>query len=199
MEQLENRYLKQSLIPKRYLGDISLVPSKNDVKVFERIKEIRDDIVGFVNSGSNLFLYSNHVGNGKTTLATKLMKEYIKRISDKYYEYPALFINVNDFINNKKLAISNKELSAQVDAIESNMMKAKLVVLDDIGVKSISEYDSNLLYFWINYRTNNELSTIYTSNVTPDKLKGMLDERIYSRIINYSIPLELKDGDNRRA
>ena len=69
---------------------------------------------------------------------------------------------------------------------------------DDIGVTNISDYDSNLLYYWINHRTDYSLSCIYTSNLTPNKLKQVIDERIYSRIINYSKLIEITDGDNRK-
>ena len=198
MERLEKRYIDLSLIPKRYLSEIALTPSKKDVKAFKDIAEIRTDIKDFVRQGKNLFIYSSHVGNGKTTWATKLMKEYIHQVSDVYIDYPALFINVNDFINKKKLAISNNEMRSYVEKVESNILNAKLVIFDDVGVTNISDYDSNLLYYWINYRTDNMLSSIYTSNLAPSKLKEVIDERIFSRIINYSICIEITDGDNRK-
>lgn len=198
MDKLEKRYIEMSLIPKRYLVDIPLEPSNKDLEVFKEIFSIRENIRQFVKDGQNLFVYSSHVGNGKTTIATKLMREYIHQVSDVFIEYPALFINVNDFLNKKKLAISNSDVKDYVEKVESNILSAKLVVFDDIGVSNISAYDSNLLYYWINYRTDNMLSSIYTSNLTPKSLKEIIDERIYSRVINYSKCLEIKDGDHRR-
>lgn len=187
-----------SFIPKRYLSDIQLEPSNKDLEVFKEIFSIKDNIKQFVKDGNNLFIYSSHVGNGKTSLATKLMREYIHQVSDVYIEYPALFINVNDFLNKKKTAISNNDIKAYVDKVEQNILTAKLVIFDDIGVSNISAYDTNLLYYWINYRTDNMLSSIYTSNLTPDVLKTVIDERIFSRVVNYSRCLEIKDGDHRR-
>ena len=149
------------------------------------------------NSQNNIVLFGS-VGNGKTTWATKLMKEYIHQVSDVYIDYPALFINVNDFINKKKIAISNNDIRSYVERVESNILSAKLVIFDDVGVTNISDYDSNLLYYWINYRTDNMLSSIYTSNLTPNKLKEVIDERIFSRIVNYSTCIEITDGDNRK-
>lgn len=198
MERLEKRYIDMSLIPKRYLSEIALTPSNKDVKAFTEMAEIRTNIKDFVKQGKNLFIYSGHVGNGKTTWATKLMKEYIHQVSDVYIDYPALFINVNDFINKKKIAISNNDIRSYVEKVESNILSAKLVIFDDVGVTNISDYDSNLLYYWINYRTDNMLSSIYTSNLTPNKLKEVIDERIFSRIVNYSTCIEITDGDNRK-
>ena len=198
MEQLKNLYLKQSLIPKRYLSDISLVPSKKDENAFIELNDIRINAKDFVRKGENLFIYSSHSGNGKTTWATKIMKEYVDQISDVYYNHPAIYINVNSFLNQKKIAISNKDLRDTIEEIEDNILGAKLVIFDDIGVTNISDYDSNLLYYWINHRTDYSLSCIYTSNLTPNKLKQVIDERIYSRIINYSKLIEITDGDNRK-
>ena len=42
------------------------------------------------------------------------------------------------------------------------------------------------------------LSSIYTSNLSPEALKSVIDERIFSRIVNYSKCIEIKDGDHRR-
>ena len=197
MDKLEKRYIDLSLMPKRYIFEIALTPSKKDVKAFQALAEIKSNVKDFVKKGKNLFIYSNHVGNGKTTFATKIMKEYIHQVSDVYIDYPALFINVNDFINKKKIAISNNDIRSYVEKVESNILSAKLVIFDDVGVTNISDYDSNLLYYWINYRTDNMLSSIYTSNLSPDKLKTIIDERIFSRIVNYSTCIEITDGDNR--
>ena len=42
-------------------------------------------------------------------------------------------------------------------------------------------------------------SCIFTSNLLPNQLKKILDERLYSRIVNYSIIKEVKDGDSRNV
>lgn len=198
---LKETYLNNSQIPKRYLNDISLIPSVEDEGVFIELNKIKNNINKFVNEGRNLFIYSNNCGNGKTTMATKLLKEYINNVSNTKFKNncPALFINITNFLNEKKLAITDISLQQKVYDTEQKILSANLVVFDDIGVKNISDYDLGALYYWIDYRTNNMKSCIYTSNLNINSLKNILDSRLYSRIVNYSILKEIKDGDSREC
>ena len=196
---LKDVYINNSNIPKRYLQDISLRPIKEDVETFKELQDIKNNIVDFVNQGKNLFIYSSSVGNGKTTWSTKLLKEYIEQVSSIMYKNncPALFINVSNFLNKKKLAITNRELVPEVQDLEQKILSAKLVVFDDLGVKDVSSYELNSLYYWIDERTSNLRSCIYTSNLSPQALSMILDSRIYSRVVNYSEVKEIKAGDFR--
>jgi len=72
-------------------------------------------------------------------------------------------------------------------------------VFDDIADKSLSEYDLNLLYYWIDTRTSNMKSCIYTTNQLPSELEKTLSGKLYSRIVNYSEVKEIKDGDHRKC
>lgn len=198
---LVDTYLNNSLIPKRYLKQISLIPAKVDEQTFRELNDIRTNIKEFVDNGENLLICSNNVGNGKTTWAIKLLKEYVSEVSNIKFKNncPILFINVTNFLNEKKLAISDPELHSKVIDTERKILSAKLVVFDDLGVKDISQFDMGNLYYWIDERTNNMKSCIFTSNLMPKQLKQVLDERLYSRIVKYSTIKEIKDGDNRNV
>ena len=194
-------YINNSNIPKRYLKYISLIPAKVDECTFKELNEIKMNIEDFVDQGKNLLICSNNVGNGKTTWAIKILREYISDVCDVKFKNncPGLFINVTNFLNEKKLAINDHELYTKVSEMEKRILTAKLVVFDDLGVKDISQYDMGNLYYWIDERTNNLKSCIFTSNLMPKQLKQVLDERLYSRIVKYSTIKEIKDGDNRNV
>lgn len=194
-------YIKKSLIPKRYLQDIKLIPAKIDEDTFIYLNDFKNNIFSNVKEGQNLFIYSSHAGNGKTTWAIKILKEFIEQVSNRdwHNHCPGLYINVTSFLNEKKQAITDKSMSEYISNVEKNILSSPLVVFDDIGVKNVSDYDLGYLYYWIDYRTSNMKSCIYTSNLTPDQLKNCLDERLYSRIVKYSIVKEIKDGDNREC
>lgn len=198
---LKEVYLNNSLIPKRYLNEISLIPAKVDEQVFKELNNIKLNIREFVNKGENLLICSNNVGNGKTTWSIKFLKEYIDEVQNIKFKNncPALFINVTNFLNEKKLSISDPELHSKVIDTERKILSAKLVVFDDLGVKDISQFDMGNLYYWIDERTNNMKSCIFTSNLLPKQLRNILDERLYSRIVKYSTIKEIKDGDNRNV
>lgn len=198
---LFDTYINNSNIPKRYLKNITLIPAKVDEQVFKELNEIKIGVKDFVDKGENLLICSNNVGNGKTTWAIKILREYISNVSNVKFKNncPALFINVTNFLNEKKLAISDPELHSKVIDTERKILTSKLVVFDDLGVKDISQFDMGNLYYWIDERTNNLKSCIFTSNLMPKQLKGVLDERLYSRIVKYSTVKEIKDGDNRNV
>ena len=198
---LEDVYLENSMIPKRYLKEIKLDASSRDLKTFEELNNIKNDIKNFVDRGDNLLICSNNVGNGKTSWATKLMKEYIKVVSNRSFENntPALFINVNSFLNEKKLSISDPTLSDKIKKMEKAILSAKLVVFDDMANKNLSEYDMDVMYYWLDYRTSNLKSCIFTTNQLPEQLRKTLSARVYSRVVNYSHIKLITDGDHRKA
>ena len=196
---LEEIYLKNALIPERYKNNIPLKPCDKDFETFKELDSIRNDIKNFVDSGKNLLICSNNCGNGKTTWSIKLLKAYIKSVRDIGFQNntPALFINVNSFLNEKKLSISDPILLEKVRQTEKNILSAKLVIFDDIADKSLSEYDLNALYYWLDYRTSNMKSCIYTTNQLPSQLEKTLSGKVYSRVVNYSIVKLISDGDHR--
>ena len=192
------KYLRQSLVPDRYKQDIKLYPEAGDEQAFARLNEIKCNIGGFVKGGKDLLICSPYVGNGKTTWASKLIKAYLETIDTMYYEYPpALFINVTRFLNEKRLAISDPVLQNTIIGVERNILRAQLVVFDDLGVKDISAYDANNLYYWIDSRTSHNQSCIYTSNLMVEQLREILDPRLYDRIVNYSEEIRIMGGSNR--
>lgn len=110
-----------------------------------------------------------------------------------------MFINVNNFLNEKKLSIGDKQLAERVNRIERCILSARLVVFDDIADRSLSEYDMNNLYYWLDYRTSNLKSCIFTTNQMPGELKNTLAGKVYSRVVNYSVIKNITGGDNRKA
>ena len=196
---LFDTYMGNALIPKRYQSEIKLIPAKIDEQTFIELNDIKNNIVEFVRAHKNLLIYSSNVGNGKTTFATKILKQFITKVSNFHWpnNCPGLYINVNNYLNEKKMAITDRSLQPKILDLESKIIKSALVVFDDIGVKNVSEYDMGTLYYLIDYRTSNLMSCIFTSNLTPEQMKNSLGERLYSRIVNYSIIKEIKDGDNR--
>lgn len=195
------KYLSNAMIPKRYLKDIPLTPSNNDLQTFIELNNIKENVKQFVDEGKNLLICSNNCGNGKTTFAIKILKAYIEAVQNYSFEYntPALFININNFLNEKKLSINDSTLAEKVKNIEKSILSAKLVIFDDIADKTLSEYDMNMMYYWLDYRTSNMKSCIFTTNQLPEQLKRTLNGKVYSRVVNYSIVKIITDGDHRGA
>lgn len=190
-------YLTNSNIPKQYLKEQKLIPYECDLQSYTRLNNVKNDIVNFVNNNNNLFIYSKITGNGKTSWAIKLQKAYLDYASSYSFDYdcPTYFINVARLLDLKKSSMSDSEIN--IAQVESFIKYSKLMIWDDIAVRGLSDYDKEYLYTLVDERVINGRSSIYTSNLSPVELEGILGARLYSRIINTSIPIEFKGGDRR--
>lgn len=203
-EKLKELYIKNSRLPKRYIEEAktaNLQPTtESDYESFCYLKKVKENIVSFVRLHHNLLITSEHVGNGKTTWAAKIILHYIDAYAQEYSfknNTPVLFINIPNFLMKKKMAISDKTVAEEIAEIEKAILTAKIVVFDDIATKVASDYDREILYSYINYRTDNLLTNIYTSNIFVYNLSEELGERIADRVIGYSKCVELTGAGMR--
>jgi len=61
--------------------------------------------------------------------------------------------------------------------------RVHVLILDDLGAHNYTEWTRNKLYSIINYRLNNNLPTVITTNLDLAELEEYLGERTTSRII----------------
>ena len=200
-DKFKSLYIKNSRLPKRYAEDISLVPTtQGDLESFGYLNKVKENIVKFVKLHKNLLISSNEVGNGKTSWAAKILLYYINEHAYLYAydrDTPVLFINVPEFLMKKKLSINDSTLTEEINSIEKCIFSANIVVFDDIATKTASDYDKELLYTYINYRTDNLLTNIYTTNISIYNLPNELGDRLADRIIGYSKCVELNGSGMR--
>jgi len=136
----------------------------------------------FEQEGKGLYIYSQTKGSGKSLLASCLINELIDS-----RPVNAKFITTLDFIELTKKGFTSIESNEEVESI----FKSRIVVLDDLGVQMKKEWTDTVLYRLINFRMSKKLVTIFTSNISIDKLK--IDERITDRIFKITIPLILPE------
>lgn len=74
---------------------------------------------------------------------------------------------------------------------------APLLLLDDLGAATTSPWVEEKTYRMVNTRYNNELITVFNSNVPPLRLGEKLGERVASRLTEMCTVVVLK-GDDRR-
>lgn len=185
----------QTNIPKRYQNDVKLEPSKEDLPKYRELNDWKADVLEKVENGENLYIWGKGTGNGKTSWATKIANYYIRKmVFTKEIEDLVVFISVSKFLEDYR--DNYKARDEDFAILKEKMMKAKLLILDDIGVEKPSEWVTNRLYDVINYRDGEELSIIYTSNISVDDLGERLDSRIKSRARN-SLQVELCGMDRR--
>lgn len=185
-----------SNIPEARQQPFSLQPEVADIENFKYLNSIKENIKAFVNNGDNLYIYSNNFGNGKTSWSIKLMQEYFNQVwYGNRYRCRGLFIFVPSFLTNLKRHISNP--TDEFEDFLDRIVKADLVIWDDIGANRLSDYDYTQLLTYIDQRKLNLKSNIYTGNLNYDKLMEYVGARLTSRIWNDSIIVELIGKDRR--
>lgn len=203
----------QANMPKRYQYDKVLSASGGDKSKFMFLKEYMENILDNVEEGTGLYIHSTNTGNGKTSWACKIMNYFFRKIVfNASLECEGLYLNVPTFLEDMRRAYNepNEEFDKQL----RDAKKCKILILDDIGSEKPTDWVQERLYTLINERVNNELVTIYTSNLpllTTYKTVGgayvvdtlgldsRLDKRIVSRIKGSCNVVEFKGKDRREV
>ena len=72
-----------------------------------------------------------------------------------------------------------------------------LLILDDLGTEFTNAFTVTCLYQIVNTRLTHGLSTVISTNLTPDELTGKYDERLTSRLLGAYRVLQFKGRDIR--
>jgi DNA replication protein DnaC len=181
-------------LPKSKYMPIRLSPQSNDRRAFERLADIREDIDEFVEQGRNLYICGKTPGNGKTSWAIKMLQTYFHyKAETNMWNLKGMFVSVPTYLLSAK--DFNNPMSSEY---KKNLRNVDLLILDDIAVTGISEYDYLQLFTLIDERMLAEKSIIFTSNVTNvNALVKSVGDRLASRIWNNSEVVEIKGGDMR--
>lgn len=167
-----------------------------DEDAFSRLKNIENNIETFIADGNNLYIHSVICGNGKSSWALRMVQTYFNKIWLKTsLRCRALFINVPRLLLALKDNISEK--SDYVQHIKENILTCDIVIWDDIATKQTTTFESEHLFSMIEARIAEGKSNIFTSNLTENELHKALGDRLYSRIVNLSVNIELNGADKR--
>lgn len=167
-----------------------------DEDAFSRLKNIENNIETFIAEGNNLYIHSVICGNGKSSWALRMVQTYFNKIWLKTsLRCRALFINVPRLLLALKDNISEK--SDYVQHIKENILTCDIVIWDDIATKQTTTFESEHLFSMIEARIAEGKSNIFTSNLTENELHKALGDRLYSRIVNLSVNIELNGADKR--
>ncbi len=167
-----------------------------DREEFMYLKGVENSIEDFVKDGKSIYIFSNTCGNGKTAWSIRLLQAYMNSIWHKCdLSCKALFINVPRFLLELKDNISNK--SDYIEHIKENILKADIVVWDEVATKAVTQFEHEHLLSLINSRIDLGKSQIFTSNISPEHLEEVVGERLYSRIVNLSTVVEFRGADKR--
>lgn len=147
------------------------------------------------------FLYGDF-GTGKTYNVYALTKALLKKDIDVHvFNLPRLLNTIRASFS--KQEVYNKDTDNYFYAFVKNMsdieklIDVEVLIIDDIGAEKPSDWVAETLYYLINSRYENMKTTIFTSNLSLDKLADRIGNRIISRIAEMCDVYEIKGEDRR--
>lgn len=139
------------------------------------------------NEGRGMIIFGNS-GIGKTHLVAAVANEIIER-----YDTEVSFeVGTSMFTNLLLATIPEKK------EYINRLKNIPLLILDDMGKEKVSEWNRSTLFDIVNYRYDNMLPTIITSNLNLAELETALTAEIYSRLCETCEIIYMRGKDNRR-
>ncbi|WP_227766254.1 ATP-binding protein [Zhaonella formicivorans] len=123
-------------------------------------------------------LFCGPVGSGKTFLAASIANALITHGKE------VLFAVVPDLLDEIRSAYFQQPEQGNNELLLTDAArKAEILILDDLGAHNYTEWTINKLYSIINYRVNNGLPLVVTTNLELAELEEKLGLRITSRLL----------------
>lgn len=147
-----------------------------------------DNFPQMKDNGKGLLLFGP-VGTGKTFAAACIANALIDKAE------PCLVTNFSRLVNTISGMYDGKQ--EYIDGLN----RFSLLVIDDLASERNTEYMNEIVFSIIDSRYRAGLPLIVTTNLTGEELKHPAEiskQRIYSRLLEMCIPLEVKGNDRRR-
>lgn len=162
-------------------------------ELFTSLCKHQDKFDHAMNLKLNLWIAGN-CGSGKTHLAISAIKYWFSK------GYSVAYNNINDIFGEIKATYKYSDDDYKQKVL-NRYIDADILVIDELGITDLSEHDADLFYLLINdrYSRKNRGITIFISNIEFCDWKEMTGERIYSRISQNHLKLEILGEDHRES
>lgn len=144
--------MKKSHIPKIYSNK-----SFDDFNVKPENIQAMSFAMSAITSNQSLYIFGE-CGTGKTLLSSIIGREKaLQEIQPLFFTSTDLFFELNPFTKEKE----DKESTADK---RFRIRHCSCLILDDLGAEKPSQWTNSILFDIVNYRYNEQLQTIFTSN-----------------------------------
>lgn len=142
---------------------------------------MKDCVLPDVSDFRDTYIFGD-TNTGKTILAVAMMLELEKQAYLQGKTIQSIFVNVEEMMDKLKASFDSETSETTFELLEK-YKNADVLVLDDFGLTKPTEWVYRILYQVVNYRWENMLTTIYTSNHDLKAVEAVFkDNRIVSRI-----------------
>ena len=136
-------------------------------------------------------------GIGKTHIAMAVLREVTLR------GFHGIYYNTRELLSALRATYNAKAPQSEAEIL-NQVVRAELLVLDDLGAERFTEWMDDMMHLVIDGRYNRRLQTILTTNYPDDKnlenlssLRVRIGTRIYSRLSEMCDFLGYEGGDYR--
>lgn len=181
-----------ALIARQSFDNFSFDYYKDDKKSYDimqaNYRTLKNYAENFTSQNPKSLLLIGGTGIGKTHLSSAVAKTVIDRGYDVLYESaPNIFFE-----------LEQTRFSKDAEGVPgARYYDAELLIIDDLGTESITQYSVACLYNILNTRINRGLATIINTNLMPDALYSKYTDRIASRLLGEFVPLHFVGKDVR--
>lgn len=199
LKQIEIK-VQEARIPLRYrykfLNSLNLNIEDNNVSLLRAIDWANELILNYENPAypkKGMYL-TGTTGSGKTHIACSILNELIVS-----YRTNCRYVKVStDFLELLRASYQREsEFFGMAREIEQEIYKVDVLVIDDFGVQKDTEWALSKLYDLIDYRYEQKKLTLLTSNQPLESWKDKAEGRIYSRLYEMTMSIELECSDYR--
>ena len=182
--------VKRANLPERYWdASLRVIPDHLDYK--RKIEKYLDNLVGMMDHGIGLYLWSSENGTGKTSVSALIAKEALRYGKTVFFEESSRL----------KGMLINKEQFEEGTSIEERMMMVDVLILDDVGkeYRTSSGYAENVIETLVRARVQKVKTTIMTGNVHPKDMQKIYSEDFSALLKESVVPVHVTGHDFREA
>ncbi len=171
----------------KFSNDVNIERYKMNISPRENILNIKNAsrkfIENFDNPSTNNLFFTGNTGLGKTYMTNCIANELLKKGKTVLYQTAPILLET--IIDNK----FNKYKTAKTNEFNNQVLNVDLLIIDDLGTECINTMKISELFTILNSRSlnlNGKITkTIISTNLSIEKIFGVYEERIGSRIAGF--------------